>query len=112
MANLTEYLTAKYTKMITEISADLAAQVDKVADLQNMIRALKNPDVLLNGGVLTLDRIQIMEDGNFRILPMPPVPVPPTPDTCIEETTRDFGKNGKHTETGVAELAEVVNGPA
>jgi hypothetical protein len=95
MANLTEYLTAKYTKMITEISADLGAQVDKVADLQNMIRALKNPDVLLNGGALTLDRIQIMEDGNFRILPMPPVPVPPTPDTCIAEVSKDFAKNGK-----------------
>ena len=108
MANLTEYLTAKYTKMITEISADLGAQVDKVADLQNMIRALKNPDLLLNGGALTLDRIQIMEDGNFRILPMPPVPA----DTCIEEVSKKFGKNGKRTETAVAELAEVVNDPA
>jgi|TARA_R100001086_G_scaffold224693_1_gene142735 hypothetical protein len=91
MANLTEYLTAKYTKMITEMSADLGAQVDKVADLQNMIRALKTPDMLLNGGPLTLDRIQIMEDGNFRILPMPPVPA----ETCIAEVSKDFGKNGK-----------------
>ena len=110
MANLTEYLTAKYTKMITEMSADLGAQVDKVADLQNMIRALKNPDILLNGGVLTLDRIQIMEDGNFRILPMPPVPVPPTPDTCIAEVSKKFGENGK--KDNKEKEAVLVNDPA
>ena len=104
MANLSEYLTAKYTKLITEISKDLEAQVDKVADLQNMIRALKNPDMLLNGGPFTLDRIQIMEDGSIRPLPMPPVPA----DTCIEEVSKDFGqKNGKKEKEPV-----LVNDPA
>jgi hypothetical protein len=112
MANLTEYLIAKHGKLTAEILADLSAQIDRATEFQSMIRALKNPDVLLNGGSLTLERIQVLEDGNFRILPMPPVPVPPTPDTCIEEVSKDFAKNGRRTETAVAELAEVVNDPA
>ena len=95
MANLTEYLTAKYSKMITEISADLSAQLDRATEFQTMIQALKNSDIPFNGGPLTLDRIQVMEDGGIRIKPMPPVPVPPTPDTCIAEVSKDFAKNGK-----------------
>jgi hypothetical protein len=79
MANLTEYLTEKHTRMIMEITKDLSDQLDKVANLQNIFRALKNPDILVDLGPLTLDRIQVMEDGNLRVLPMPPAPV----DTCI-----------------------------
>ena len=108
MANLTEYLTAKYTKIITEMSADLGAQLDRATEFQTMIQALKNHDIMFNGGPLTLDRIQVMEDGGIRIKPMPPV----SEDTCIEEISKEFWKNGKRTETAVAELAEVVNDPA
>ena len=76
MANLTEYLTAKYTKMIAEISADLGSQVDRLTEVQNILRALKNPDMLVDGMPLTLDRLQVMDDGSHRILPPPPA------DTC------------------------------
>ena len=49
MANLTPYLTEKYTKMIAEITADLGKTADDLANLQNIIRALKNPDMMVNG---------------------------------------------------------------
>ena len=109
MANLTEYLTTKYNRMVGEITKDLSDQLDKVTELGNMIRSLKNPDMLVNGGPLTLDRIQVMEDGNFRILPVPPVPA----DTCIEEVSKEFGKkngkkDGKEAEETLQTAAEVV----
>ena len=93
MANLTEYLTAKFTKMIGEITADLGKTADDLANAQNIIRALKNPDMMVNGASLTLDMVQIMENGDIRLLP--PVPTPIT-DTCVKAPEPD--KNGKKTE--------------
>jgi hypothetical protein len=87
MANLTPYLTEKYTKMITEITADLGKTADDLAFAQNIVRALKNPDMIVNGFPnLTLDRVQVMETGEIRVIPPPPAP---GPDTCTQE------KNGK-----------------
>jgi hypothetical protein len=40
MANLTPYLTEKYTKMIAEITADLGKTADDLANLQNIIRGV------------------------------------------------------------------------
>ena len=92
MANLTPYLTEKYTKMIAEITADLGKTADDLANLQNIIRALKNPDMMVNGSPnLTLDMVQIMENGDIRLLP--PVPTPIT-ETCVKEPE----KNGKKPE--------------
>ena len=93
MADLTQYLTAKYTKMIAEITADLGKTADDLANAQNIIRALKNPDMMVNGASLTLDMVQIMENGDIRLLP--PVPTPIT-DTCVKAPEPD--KNGKKTE--------------
>ena len=69
MADLTQYLTQKYTKMVAEISADLGKTADDLANAQNIIRALKNPDMMVNGASLTLDMVQIMENGDIRLLP-------------------------------------------
>ena len=93
MANLTEYLTQKYTKMVAEISADLGKTADDLANLQNIIRALKNPDMLVNGASLTLDMVQIMENGDIRLLPPPPTPIT---ETCVKAPEPD--KNGKKPE--------------
>jgi hypothetical protein len=93
MANLTEYLTTKFTKMIGEITADLGKTADDLANAQNIIRALKNPDMMVNGASLTLDMVQIMENGDIRLLP--PVPTPIT-ETCVKAPEPD--KNGKKTE--------------
>ena len=88
MANLTPYLTEKYTKMIAEITADLGKTADDLANAQNIIKALKNPDMMINGASLTLDMVQIMENGDIRVIPPPT----PSPDTCTQD------KNGKKAE--------------
>ena len=107
MANMGPYLAEKYTKMIEAITNDLGNTADKLAQAQNILRALKNPDMLVDGTPLTLDRLQVMENGDIRTLP------PPPEMTCIEEVTREFGKrNGKKSETAVAELVEVGSDPA
>ena len=91
MADLTQYLTQKYTKMVAEISADLGKTADDLANAQNIIRALKNPDMMVNGASLTLDMVQIMENGDIRLLPPQPAPIT---DRCVQEPQ----KNGKKTE--------------
>ena len=93
MANLTPYLTEKYTKMIAEITADLGKTADDLANLQNIIRALKNPDMMVNGSPnLTLDMVQIMENGDIRLLP--PVPTPIT-ETCVQAPEKNGKKDSK-----------------
>ena len=107
MANMGPYLAEKYTKMIEAITNDLGNTADKLAQAQNILRALKNPDMLVDGAPLTLERLQVMENGDIRTLP------PPPEMTCIEEVTRDFVKrNGKKAETAIAELVEVGSDPA
>jgi hypothetical protein len=94
MADLTQYLTQKFTKMIAEITADLGKTADDLANAQNIIRALKNPDMMVNGASLTLDMVQIMENGDIRLLPPPPAPA--ITDTCVKAPEPE--KNGKKTE--------------
>ena len=91
MADLTQYLTAKYQKMIAEITADLGKTADDLANAQNIIRALKNPDMLMNGAPLTLDMVQVMENGDIRLLPPTPAPIT---ETCVQAPD----KNGKKPE--------------
>ena len=98
MADLTQYLTQKYTKMIGEMTADLSNLSDELVAVKDILRALKNPDLWLGGGEITLDRVQIMENGDIRILPPPPAPA--ITETCVKEPE----KNGKKD---VKELANV-----
>ena len=93
MVNLAEYLTAKYTKVITEMAGDLSKVSDEVNNLKGIIQALKNPDMMVNNVSLTLDMIQVMENGDIRI--MPPPPLPPITEICVQEPE----KNGKKPET-------------
>lgn len=69
--------------MVKTIAADLGRTADNLASAQNILRALKNSDVLVDGKSLTLDMIQVMEDGSIRILP------PPSDLTCVQETIND-----------------------
>ena len=100
MADLTQYLTQKYTKMVAEISADLGKTADDLANLQNIIRALKNPDMMVNGAYLTLDMVQIMENGDIRLLPPPPAPIT---ETCVQAPEPE--KNGKKPEKELADVS-------
>jgi hypothetical protein len=91
MADLTQYLAAKYNKMIGEISTDLGRTADDLANTQNIIKALKNPDMLINGMSLTLDMVQIMENGDIRILPPPPA----ITEVCVQEPKSNGKKDTK-----------------
>jgi len=93
----------KQSECIEELGIELGNLAEQLASSQNMIRALKNPDMLVNGAPLTLERMQIMENNEIRLLPPPPAM------TCVAEVSKSFGKNGKKTETAVAELVEVVS---
>ena len=98
MANLTPYLTQKYIKMIEEITADLGKTADELGNLKNLIRALKNPDALVDGASLTVDRLQVMENGDIRVMPPPPAPIT---ETCVKEPE----KNGKKPEKELANVS-------
>ena len=100
MADLTQYLTAKYNKMIGEISTDLGKTADELNNLKNLIRALKNPDALVDGASLTVDRLQVMENGDIRV--MPPAPTPIT-DTCVKAPEPE--KNGKKDTKELANVS-------
>ena len=100
MADLTQYLTQKYTKMVAEISADLGKTADDLANAQNIIRALKNPDMMVNGASLTLDMVQIMENVDIRLLPPPPTPIT---ETCVKAPEPE--KNGKKPEKELADVS-------
>jgi hypothetical protein len=104
MADMGEYTADKYTAMVKTTIADLGRTADKLAFAQNILRALKNPDMMVDGAPLTLERLQVMENGDIRTLP------PPPEMTCIEEVTREFGKNGKKDKKD--KEAVLANDPA
>ena len=83
--------------MIGEMTADLSNLSDELVAVKDILRALKNPDLWLGGGEVTLDRVQIMENGDVRILPKPPAPS--ITETCIQEPK----SNGKK------DIKELVN---
>jgi len=95
MPDMGEYTADKYTVMVKATIADLGRTADKLAFAQNILRALKNPDMLMDGAPLTLERLQVMENGDIRTLP------PPPEMTCVEEVTKEFGKNGKKEKEAV-----------
>ena len=103
-----EHALTVINKHLMNAGLELGADIDTISKRQafaeNIIRGLKNPDISMNGGPVTEDRIQIMETGEIRLQAPKPVPL----DTCVEEISKEFGKNGKK-ETAVAKLAEVVN---
>jgi hypothetical protein len=86
---------AKQGECILELGKELGEVSAQLANNQNILRALKNPDILVDGAPFTLDRMQVMENGDIRRIP------PPPEMTCIEEVTKEFGKNGKKEKESV-----------
>ena len=78
---------------IKELGRNLGEISGKQAFAENIVRGLKNPDIILNGGSVTMDRVQVMETGDIRLLP--PVPAPIT-ETCVQAPEPE--KNGKKPE--------------
>ena len=81
---------AKLDEVIEELGSDIGETSRILAEAQNIIRALKNPDMMVNGASLTLDMVQIMENGDIRLLPPPPTPIT---ETCVKAPEPE--KNGK-----------------
>ena len=92
---------AKQGECILELGKELGDVSERLTSTQNILRALKNPDILVDGTPFTLDRMQVMENGEIRKIPLPPEM------TCIEEVTKEFGKNGKKDKEAV-----LANDPA
>ena len=83
----------------------------QIASLRNDIGTYNQVIASLKSGELPWERVQIMETGQLKILE----PAPTVPDTCVEEITKEIGrrngkKDGKETETAVADLVEVASG--
>ena len=77
---------------IKELGRNLGEISGKQAFAENIVRGLKNPDIILNGGSVTMDRVQVMETGEIRLLQLP-TPAPIT-ETCVQAPE----KNGKKPE--------------
>ncbi len=88
---------AKQDAVILELGDELGDTADNLANAQNMVRGLKNPDMLFDGDSLTLDRIQVMENGDIRVIAPKPAPIT---DRCVQEPQKNGKKTGK-------ELADV-----
>ena len=75
---------------IKELGRNLGEISGKQAFAENIVRGLKNPDMLMNGGSVTMERVQVMETGEIRLLPPKPAPIT---ETCVKAPEPD--KNGK-----------------
>ena len=75
---------------IKELGRNIGEVSIKQAFAENIVRGLKNPDMLMNGGSVTMDRIQVMETGEIRLLPPVPADIA---ETCVKAPETD--KNGK-----------------
>ena len=76
---------------LKELGRHIGEVSTKQAFAENIVRCLKNPDILVNGVSLTLDMLQVMENGDIRLLVPPSAPII---ETCVKEPE----KNGKKPE--------------
>ena len=77
---------------IKELGRNIGEVSIKQAFAENIVRGLKNPDLSMNGGSVTMERVQVMETGEIRLLP----PMPPITETCVQAPEPE--KNGKKPE--------------
>ena len=96
-----EHVLIVVNKHLMNAAMELGGDIDIISKQQafaeNIIRGLKNPDVMVMGGSVTMERIQVMETGEIRLLP----PMPPITETCVQEPQ----KNGKKTEKELADVS-------
>ena len=78
---------------IKELGRNLGEISGKQAFAENIVRGLKNPDMLVNGGSVTMERVQVMETGEIRLLQLP-TPAPIT-ETCVQEPQKNGKKDSK-----------------
>ena len=102
MANLKGVNGELVAQVTTWLMTRFEPFVDRSNQLEIMLKQLKTGD-------LKLEQIQIMEDGQIKLLPPPPVQTlaPPPDAPCVQEMTEAFGKladekNGKNAKTAAA----------
>ena len=78
---------------IKELGRNIGEVSIKQAFAENIVRGLKNPDMPVNGGSVTVDRVQVMETGEIRLLP--PTPTPPITETCVQAPEKNGKKDSK-----------------
>ena len=103
MANTgTEHALMVVNKHLMNAAMELGGDLDTVSKQQafaeNIVRGLKNPDMMVYGGEVTMERVQVMENGDIRLLPPQPAPIT---DRCVQEPQ----KNGKKTEKELADVS-------
>ena len=101
MANLKGINGELVAQITTWLMTRFEPFVDRSNQLEIMLKQLK-------AGELKLEQIQIMEDGQIKILPPPPVEtLAPTPDVpCTQETTEAFGKLAEEKNGAVPDPKE------
>jgi len=77
---------------IKELGRNIGEVSIKQAFAENIVRGLKNPDMLVNGSSVTMDRIQVMETGEIRLLPPTPTPIT---ETCVQAPEKNGKKDSK-----------------
>ena len=97
MANTgTEHVLMVVNKHLMNAAMELGGDIDTIskqqASAENIVRGLKNPDMLVNGASLTLDMVQVMENGDIRLLPPTPAPIT---ETCVQAPEKNGKKDSK-----------------
>jgi|TARA_Y100000310_G_scaffold191121_1_gene191128 hypothetical protein len=99
MAGDVDYIADMYNANIKKVVRDLFETNRQLAYAQTILRALRNPDMIVEGGPMTVDRIQSLENGDVTILP--PKPVIPKPaetapnDLCVQEASKNGSSSKK-----------------
>jgi len=103
-----EYALEIENKHLRAAIAELGGTINEIslkqAFAENIVRALKNQDMMVNGGSVTMERVQIMETGEIRL--QPPMPAPIT-DRCVKEPQKNGQKPKESSKESSDELANV-----
>ena len=93
MAPEADYMADMLLTNLKKVTRDLFETNRQLVYAQNVLRALRNPDMLVEGGPMTVERIQALENGDVTILP--PRPIIPKPaetsltDSCVQEPSKN-----------------------
>ena len=97
MANTgTEHALIVVNKHLMNAAMELGGDLDTISKQQafaeNIVRGLKNPDMSMHGGEVTMERVQVMETGEIRLQPPKPAPIT---ETCVQAPEKNGKKDSK-----------------
>ena len=77
MAGDADYIADMYNANLKKVVHDLFETHKQLSNAQTILRALRNPNIDIQGGPMTVERIQPLEDGTVTILPPKPAETAP-----------------------------------